>query len=357
MVQEIALCIELGDPPGQCPQQRFELSRPLIVPGFFRHGNACKLGIVARFGKSAVALIDEFSTREGSPIDADILRTPVGPGSLHVERSGHGGPPVLLVHGFGTSSFVWRAVAPTLAENGMTAYAVDLLGYGESDRPRDADVGIAAQAEYLDRLMTALRTPKATVVGVDLGGSVALRLAAVHPDRVARLILVSPLAFDALPGVDIRAMQRSTARYALRLTRGVFGAAPLLEPLLRGAVSDQVHMPPRLVGRYLAPYVGREGVEQLLVLARSIRVDDLADVDLAEVRAPTLVVWGDADRSMTAELPERLSRAIPNCRALRVPGAGRLIPEETPLALARVIVDFVGALRGGSERPDPAQTV
>jgi pimeloyl-ACP methyl ester carboxylesterase len=263
---------------------------------------------------------------------------------------------VLLVHGFGTSSFVWRAVAPTLAESGMTAYAVDLLGYGESDRPRDADVGIAAQAEYLDRLMTALRIPKATVVGVDLGGSVALRLSAIHPDRVARLILVSPLAFEALPGDDIRTMQRSTARHALRLTRGVFGAAPLLAPLLRGAVSDEVHMPPRLVGRYLAPYVGREGVEQLLALARSIRVDDLADVDLAEVRAPTLVVWGDGDRSMTAELPERLSSAIPNCRALRVPGAGRLIPEEAPSALARVIVDFVGALRGPAQRPDPAQT-
>ncbi len=259
---------------------------------------------------------------------------------------------MLLVHGFGTSSFVWRAVAPVLAEAGITAYAVDLLGYGESDRPRDADVGIAAQAEYLDRLLTALRIPRATVVGVDLGGSVSLRLSVLHPDRVARLILVSPLAFDALPGDDIRTMQRSTARHALRLTRGVFGAAPLLTPLLQGAVADEAHMPPRLVGRYLAPYVGRDGVDQLLALARSIRVDDLADVDLADVRAPTLVVWGDGDRSMPAELPERLTSAITNCRALRIPGAGRLIPEEEPAALAGIIVDFVSARPGGGRRAD-----
>jgi len=53
---------------------------------------------------------------------------------------------VLLVHGFPTSSFLWRAIAPRLAEAGHTAFAIDLLGYGESDRPLDGDYSIAAQA-------------------------------------------------------------------------------------------------------------------------------------------------------------------------------------------------------------------
>src|ERR671926_912071 len=139
-----------------------------------------------------------------APIDADLLRIPVGPGSMHVERYGHGGAAVLLVHGFGTCSFLWRNVAPEFALANRTAFAVDLFGYGESDRPLDADYGIAAQAEYLDHALTALRVPRATVVGLDLGGAVALRFAAAHPERVDKLILVNPVAMDEIPGDDVK---------------------------------------------------------------------------------------------------------------------------------------------------------
>src|SRR5205814_7127411 len=122
-------------------------------------------------------------------MDADLLRIPVGPGSMHVERYGHGGAPILLVHGFGTCSFLWRNVGPTLATANRTAFAVDMFGYGESDRPFDAQFGIAAQSEYLDRALTALRLTRATLVGVDLGGAVALHLAFTRPERVERLVL------------------------------------------------------------------------------------------------------------------------------------------------------------------------
>src|SRR6185437_11104358 len=145
-------------------------------------------------------------------IDADLLRIPVGPGSMHVERYGHGGAPILLVHGFGTCSFLWRQVGPVLAAANRTAFAIDLFGYGESDRPFDAQFGIAAQSEYLDRALTALRLSKASVVGVDLGAAVAMHLAYTRPDRVDRLVLVNPIAFDDIPADDIKTLQRNTGR-------------------------------------------------------------------------------------------------------------------------------------------------
>src|SRR5436190_23776406 len=141
-------------------------------------------------------------------LDADLLRIPVGPGALNVERYGHGGPAVVLLHGFGTCSFVWRHIGPSIATANLTAFAVDLFGHGESDRPLDADYGIAAQAEYLDRALTALRLQRATIVGLDLGAAVALRLAAAQPDRVERLVLVNPIALDEVPAADIRGMQK-----------------------------------------------------------------------------------------------------------------------------------------------------
>ena len=118
--------------------------------------------------------------------------------------------------------------------------------------------------------MPWLRLPKATVVGVDLGGAVALHLAASRPERVERLILVNPIALDEVPANDIKTMHRNTARFALRVSRGVLGAAPLMTELLRGSVARPETMPDPLIARYLAPYVGRDGLEHLLMLGRAV---------------------------------------------------------------------------------------
>jgi pimeloyl-ACP methyl ester carboxylesterase len=277
-------------------------------------------------------------------MNPDMLRIPVGPGAMHVERWGHGGVPIVLLHSFGTYSFLWRHVAPELARLGHTVFAVDLFGYGESDRPWDADFGLAAQAEYLDRALTALRVGHPTLVGVGIGGSVALRLAATHPERVDRLVLVNTPAFDLLPGREVRQLQANTARFALRISRSVMGVAPLLAPALRGMVGDPEAMPDRLVARYLAPYVGRDGVGHLLVLARSIRTAEIDELELDAISAPTLIIWGDRDGFLDPSAGDRLAKAIPRARLVHVPDVGRLIPEEDPQLLTVEIHEFAGVI-------------
>lgn len=267
---------------------------------------------------------------------------PVGPGSLHVERYGVGGSAVLLVHGFGTCSFVWRNIGPAIASANLTAFAVDLLGYGESDRPFDGDYGIAAQAEYLDRGLTSLRVSKATVVGLDLGGAVALRFAAAHPERVEKLVLVNPVAMNEIPADDVKSLQKNTARHAFRLTRGVMGAAPLMRDLLTRSVSDPAHMPEPLVGRYMAPYVGRDGVDHLLRIARFVDKDDMDEIDLRALPHATLVIWGDKDPWLGPEVGQQLVDAIGGSRLVRLPGAGRLVPEDNPEMLSSLLLDFIG---------------
>lgn len=270
---------------------------------------------------------------------------------MHVERYGHGGAAIFLVHGFGTCSFLWRNVAPELALANRTAFAVDLFGYGESDRPFDADFSIAAQAEYLDHALTALRVPRATVVGVDLGAAVTLRLAATRPERVERMILVNPMASDDIPGDDVKTLQRNTGRYALRISRGILGAAPLLRDLLARSVADPSRMPDKLVARYLAPYVGREGLNHLLILARSIDEEDMDEIELTQIDQPTLIVWGEKDpfipaRGRDRPAPERLAKEIPGSKIVKLPDIGRLVPEEAPDALVNLVLEFDGASVG-----------
>jgi len=276
-------------------------------------------------------------------LDADLLRIPVGPGSMHVERYGHGGAPVLFVHGFGTCSFLWREVGPTLAMANRTAFAIDLFGYGESDRPFDAQYGIAAQSDYLDRALTALRLTKATVVGIDLGGAVAMHLAFNRPERVEKLVLINAIAFDDVPADDIKSMQRNTARFALKISRGVLGAAPLMRELLERSVADRANMPDPLLARYLAPYVGQDGLNHLLALARSVDDEDMAEVDLGQIDRPSLIVWGDQDPFVSPKLGDRLADTIPGSRLVRLPGTGRLVPEEAPETLSNMILEFIGA--------------
>lgn len=261
---------------------------------------------------------------------------------MHVERYGRGGAPILLVHGFGTCSFLWREVGPIIAMANRTAFAIDLFGYGESDRPFDAQYGISAQSDYLDRALTALRLTRATIVGLDLGAAVAMHLAFNRPERVEKLVLVNPIAFDDVPADDIKSMQRNTARYALRISRGVLGAAPLMRELLTRGVADEANMPDQLIARYLAPYVGKDGLNHLLALARAVDDEDMAEVDLAQIDRPSLIVWGDQDPFVSPKLGDRLADTIPGSRLVRLPGTGRLVPEEAPDTLGNMILEFVG---------------
>lgn len=166
-------------------------------------------------------------------------------------------------------------------------------------------------------------------------------LALARPARVARLAMVNPVSPDAMPAGDVRAVQRAAARFAFRVGRGVLGAAPLLTPMLEKSVSDAQHMPPRLVARYLAPFVGSDGVSHLLTLARSLREEDLEGLDVGRIQVPATIVWGDEDPWQDASTADELQAMIAGCTLVRLAGAGRLVPEDAGDALARILLEFI----------------
>jgi pimeloyl-ACP methyl ester carboxylesterase len=153
---------------------------------------------------------------------------------------------------------------------------------------------------------------------------------------------VNTPAFDEIPARDITQMQRSTAKFAFRTTRGVLGAAPLIEGVLKGSVTDpETRMPVKLIARYLAPFAGRDGVNHLLTLASSITADDMEDIELQTIHVPTLVVWGEEDQWVDRKMADRLVNALPDGRLVRLPGNARLIPEENPEQMISLLLDFM----------------
>jgi pimeloyl-ACP methyl ester carboxylesterase len=201
--------------------------------------------------------------------------------------------------------------------------------------------------------MTSLRIGRATVVGVDLGASVALRLAATRPTRVHGAVLIGPPPPGRGRGADLAELGRLTATHLLEASRGMLGTAAWLGPILTRSVATPAAMPARLVARYAAPFVGADGVRHLQVLANAVTDDDVEELDLGRMAARTLVLRGEQDAWCTSADATRLATAIPGAEVRAVPGAGRLLPEEAPEALAALLAEWAPPLQGSAPRALP----
>src|SRR3954452_6405855 len=131
------------------------------------------------------------------------------------------GPVLVLIHGITSSSRTWERVLPALAEH-HTVIAPDLLGHGESAKPR-GDYSLGAYASGIRDLLVALGHPRATVVGHSLGGGIAMQLAYQFPERVERLVLVNSGGLGREVNLMLRAATLPGAEYVLPL----LASAPL----------------------------------------------------------------------------------------------------------------------------------
>lgn len=244
------------------------------------------------------------------------------------------GEPLLLVHGFPTSSRLWAGVVPLLPA-GYRVIVPDLLGYGRSDPVADngpaADVTVAGHAGRMTRLLDALGVERACVIGHGVGAAVALDMWRAQPQRVTRLGLVNP----------IEAPGRTTgAPWAARTSLPIGGMLPnwVLRSGLRRRVArlyadPGAHAPG--IEHYLRPFRGRQGGAALVEHMRALATDGttpLTDGGAASETRPsvwTAIVCGDQDPLASCASCERLRARIAESTLHRVAG-GHFSPEESP---------------------------
>jgi pimeloyl-ACP methyl ester carboxylesterase len=160
-----------------------------------------KRELKATLGFAAAALLlgsCGLSAGDGTAGPFALLGPPEAQVNLYYEEQGKG-PPVLLLHGFGASTFTWRHIAPELAQT-HRVIAVDLKGFGQSDKPFDERYSVSDQAELLAQLIEDKDLRDLTIVGHSFGGGVALRLAleanARLQGRISRLVLLDSIAYQ-----------------------------------------------------------------------------------------------------------------------------------------------------------------
>jgi len=257
------------------------------------------------------------------------------------------GPPLLLLHGIANNCQTWADVIPRLAES-HTVIAPDLLGHGESDKPR-GDYSIAGYANGLRDLTSMLDIERVTVVGHSLGGGIALQFAYQFPERCERLALVGSGGLGPELSAGLRAATLPGSELVLGALTGVSGP---LRVGLRGLNRlGQVTGVQRLHDLAEAgdALLALEDVEARRAFLRTLRgvadargqaVSALDRLYLANA-VPMLVVWGSRDPIVPALHAETVRDLVPTARVEVFRGAGHWPHLDDPDRFCDVLLDFI----------------
>lgn len=279
-------------------------------------------------------------------------------GPIHVRDVGEG-PVLLFVHGLLVSGTVWRKVIPSLAKKFRCIVPDWPLGSHTLAMNDDADLAPAGIAKLVAELADALDLRDVTLIGNDSGGAVCQIVAARHPGRLARLVLVTCDALEVFPPKMFAYLKIvAKAPSLMALLSGAMLRIPALTqlPMAYGIVSKHP-IPRAVIADWIAPTARdpniRRDVAKFLA-GFSPKVTTEIAKELPRFDRPVLLVWATEERSFPLSLGERLASHFPDARLERVDDSLVFVQEDQPEALARAIAAFArdrplsASDRGGS---------
>lgn len=300
----------------------------------------------ATLGLAAIALaLGSCGLSAGDAFDGPYAR--LGPAEapvkLFYQEEGKGAP-LLLIHGFGASTYTWRFVAPELART-HRVIAVDLKGFGQSDKPFDERYSVFDQAELLAQLIVEKDLRDLTLVGHSFGGGIALLLALEANQRlegrITRLVLLDSIAYPQNIPVFFRMLDMPLVSQL-----GVRMVPPSVQTrvALKIAYLDDSKIDPDEVEIYAAPLKTAAGKHAIIHSARQIMPKDLAEISqrYSTIALPTLILWCDHDRIVPLEVGLKLRRSLPNSTLRLIEDCGHMPQEEQPASTLALIKGFIG---------------
>jgi pimeloyl-ACP methyl ester carboxylesterase len=275
----------------------------------------------------------EAEARHGGPpsrfVTVDGLR-------IHLRDTGpRAAPPVLLLHGFGSSLHTWDDWA-RLMEAERRVIRLDLPGFGLTGADPTGDYSDERAIALLAGLLDALGVARTDVIGSSMGGRIAWRFAAARPERVRRLVLMAPDGF-------------ASAGFTYGKPAGVplmMRALPYTLPmaLLRGGVEPAYADPKSLTEAALARYrdmMLAPGVRGAILDRMRTHALVPPEPILRGITLPVLLLWGEQDRMVPAPHAADYARVLPNSRTVILPGLGHVPMEEDPARSLAPVLEFL----------------
>jgi pimeloyl-ACP methyl ester carboxylesterase len=273
---------------------------------------------------------------------------------IHYQEFGEkNNPTIIMLHGYSSSTHTWRETAPRLAKRGFHVLAVDMVGFGYSDKPAWFDYTITSQARMISRFMDRLGIGRATVAGSSYGGTVASTLTLDYPERVEKLILIGSPCND-------EPLKHPVARLAKVPGLGEVTTAFLVDSkaFLRirthNTIAPENHhiITTEKIDALYRPLNAADGHNSMLKTLRNWSADRV-EHDASLINQPTLIIWGEKDLVIPIKNGYKLNQLILNSRMVVFPNCGHLPHEELTDSVVDVINEFYNTKKTLEEAEKP----
>lgn len=266
---------------------------------------------------------------------------------IHFQEFGDASkPPIVLIHGYTASVYVWKTVAPMLADEGFRVIAIDLIGFGYSEKPRWFDYSIQSQARIVTRFMDRLGIGRAVVVGSSYGGAVASTITLDSPERVEKLVLVDAVINDDLRSHPILKMVAYPGVGEV-LTPFLSDSKALMRYRMHGTLAKANHhlITDERIENIRRPLYAADGHHSLLATSRNWSANHI-ERDANQINQPTLIIWGDSDTVIPIKDGYTLNREILNSRFVIFKDCGHVPQEEKSELFTDLVTEFCHDRKG-----------
>jgi haloalkane dehalogenase len=248
------------------------------------------------------------------------------------------GPPVLLLHGWPTSSFLWRNVMPHIARSNRVV-ALDMPGFGGSDKPADTRYDFEFFERAVDGFLDALEIGETALAVHDLGGPIGVHWAIDRPERLTKLALLNTLLYPEFSDAVIEFVTMASTpgkREELTSPAG-------LEAGMRLGLADESHLTDEVLAGVTEPFQTDESRRALALAGIGVELEGFVEIGkrLGSLRVPVRIVYGERDRILpdVAETMARVKRDLPQAEIRPLP-YGHFLQEEAPDEVGELLAEF-----------------
>lgn len=266
---------------------------------------------------------------------------------IHYQEFGEGANPTLiLIHGYTASAYVWQTAAPLLANAGFHVIAVDLLGFGYSEKPVWFDYSINSQARVLSRFMNRLGIGRATIVGSSYGGAVAATLALDYPERVEKLVLANAVINDDPKNHPILRLA-SIPVIGEVITPFLVDSKAFVKMRMRNTIAPANHhlINDERISNVRRPVNAADAHHSVLATSRNWHAERI-ERDASLINQPTLIIWGEQDTVIPLENAYKLYNSILHSRLFVIKNCGHVPMEEKSDIFAELVSGFCRDRKG-----------
>ena len=261
---------------------------------------------------------------------------------IHFQEFGEkNAPPVLMIHGYSSSTFTFNGVAPRLADAGFRVFAVDLIGHGFSEKPAWSDYTFDTQARMVVRLMNRLGVGRATLIGSSYGGGVAAAIAIDNSERVEKLILIGAACNNEIRKLPFTRFV-TLPLFGEVMTPFLTGSKTYIRLRLRNSLdAANYHLiDADRITALMRPLQSAAAHRALLMSLKNWRAERI-ERNAHRIKHPTLLIWGENDRVIPLHNGRALHRLIPNSKLVVFKNCGHIPHEEYTDDFLELVTDFL----------------